>query len=220
MAQRNLPPKGISLSDERVTASVKRDHIHLMNRLFRWDEATQKWVAQPDVFFGTPNIEVDMGNFVGALNWYEHEQYPSTGGGTDPVPAGTFGPVIVADQMFSNEQALVKDVTVAHLFAVPCVLPAGPWARSVRLDMSSSEFQSQPTTHQVCFSRVAGDFTTMGKTGGEGNSPTAHIDDLVAAGFKPDETVYFNLRFWSTDLNRISTAVPVQRIRIGGHWPS
>jgi hypothetical protein len=79
------------MSDERTTASVKRDHITLMNRLFRWDATANKWVAQPEVFFSIPNIAVDMGNFVGALNKYDREQYPAPGDlpppPTDPISA-------------------------------------------------------------------------------------------------------------------------------------
>lgn len=75
------------MSNERVNASVKRDHIALMNKLFRYDEATNTWIAQPEVFFNTPNIAVDMGNFVGALNYWEREQYPD-GGITPPVGTG------------------------------------------------------------------------------------------------------------------------------------
>ena len=135
------------MSNERVTASVKRDHIHLMNRLFKWDETTQKWVAQPEVFFSTPNIAVDMGNFVGALNWYEHEQYPDAPI-PDPIPT-------------DPAQSIRARATTFGKWA------AWKLASSAELDAMKAEFGVTPVAQLVNF---------YGESGGGGISVQGGMD--------------------------------------------
>ncbi len=93
------------MSTERVNVSVKRDHIHLMNKLFKWEPSLNKFVAQPNVFFNIPNLEADMGDFVGALNYFENQQYPAPAPAPDP---STNTPIVVKD--FRTNDDLLFDL--------------------------------------------------------------------------------------------------------------
>jgi len=196
------------MSNDRVLADVKRDHIHLMNTLFRWDGS--KWVAQPDVFFNTPGIEVDMGNFVGALNKSEREQYPPPVPPPVVVPPPTGAPwdwpVTILSPLWGAE--LRATLSTRAVTAIPIDPPV-----SGEIYLSCAEFASPACTRQVCFSSKAGDFANPISNIGSGN--TASMDVTVVMG----ERVYFNVRFWSPDRNMPSTDADSVGVVIGGNWP-
>lgn len=81
------------------------------------------------------------------------------------------------------------------------------------LYLSCAEFDSPSCTRQVCFSTKAGDFASRISDIGSGN--TASMDTTVEQG----ERVYFNIRFWSSDLNGPSTSEDSAGVVIGGNWP-
>jgi len=84
---------------------------------------------------------------------------------------------------------------------------------SGQIYLSCAEFDSPSCTRQVCFSVRAGDFVNPISNIGSGNTASATV--AVIAG----ERVYFNIRFWSPDLNGPSTPDDSAGVVIGGNWP-
>ena len=84
---------------------------------------------------------------------------------------------------------------------------------SGQIYLSCAEFGTAPCTRQVCFSSKAGDFASRISDIGSGN--TASMDTTVEQG----ERIYFNIRFWSSDLNGPSTSEDSAGVVIGGNWP-
>lgn len=72
------------MSEQRVICTylggIKREQIHDLNRLFRYDTASKTFVPDPAAL---ADVAKNIGNLIGYLNKAEAEQYPS--GGQPPV---------------------------------------------------------------------------------------------------------------------------------------
>lgn len=147
---------------------------------------------------------------------------PVPGGVADPnygVPAGTFSGVVV-DQPFHREddQTRVRAIDPAYVLAVPLIVPDKPWNQTLILSMGVAEYGMPATIMQGCFSRLAGDFCdAMGTSRGEGTALYCLIN-VATEHLNPGDTLYLNMRMWSSDKQQVSTSVPHQ-VRIGGSWP-
>ena len=84
---------------------------------------------------------------------------------------------------------------------------------SGQIYLSCAEFGTASCTRQVCFSTKAGDFVNPISNIGSGNTASATVAAIAG------ERVYFNIRFWSSDLNMPSTNDDSAGVVIGGNWP-
>lgn len=216
------------MSDERVTASVKRDHIHLMNKLFKWDDKLNKWVAQPDVFFNTPDIEIHMGNFVGALNYFENQQYPEV---VTPPPQSTVQDFRTSNDFtydlkwgmgarWATSGGVGNDVPMNIPFSNNCIV----WKLTIPKDLkayplpgkfTACEYQGPPNFKQLTVSRHLADFRPTDKTGNNGPldqsmglTPTVNWNTGLDGVYNftvlnPGETYYINLRNVTTNGEKI-----------------
>ena len=153
-------------------------------------------------------------------------QFPEGGGPpageADPnygVPAGTF-PAVGVDAPLHREddQARVRRIDPSLVLAVPLVIPDRPWNQSMVLSIGAAEFGMPACVMQACLSRLAGDFKyPLATTKSEGTSVLC-LTNVNVEHLNPEESIYFNVRLWSSDLGVVTSATPHQ-VRIGGSWP-
>lgn len=137
-----------------------------------------------------------------------------------PWPQNTFGPVIVDEVPFqsSDSQDRIIDIDSFRVYALPLIMPAGPWNIATTLDMGVCEYQSPPTYTMAWFSCTAGEWDTSLGAVSSGTSAFPQIADCNKAGLVPNQTIFLNIVFWSPDLGG-RTIGGVHRVRVGGHWP-
>lgn len=87
------------MSNDRVLADIKRDHIRTLESLFKFEGG--KWVAKPEAFFANPQVPIDLGNLIGAMHKSELEQYPPAGT-PPPPPADPLARLIARGQTFGE----------------------------------------------------------------------------------------------------------------------
>ena len=212
------------MSNDRTTVSVKRDHIALLNTLFRLESGV--YVAQPEVFFATPNMTTNIGNMLGAMNRADSEQYPQTPAptpGYNPPPEfhanvwrgthawGDSRPVLTAQTMrMFDDRWLIFAVTV----------PAQR-ARDI-MHVNCAEWPVGPTARHLTISRYPGDFREADPTGVNGpfkrsHGNTANVDVSVGKELIVGETYYVNIRNWSMDLQEYG--VGKLELLVQFNWP-
>ncbi len=178
------------MSDERVICTylggVKRDQIHQLKKLYVWDEASQTFIPQPDVFFADPTIAADMGDLIGYLNMQEVEQYPENG---SYVTLKEFKP---GDPRFTFTSQR------SPISATPFRLPmtwSDPWGFA-----AAAEYESGGTGFaEMTISVAPGDMTGQISAGGSNLT----IDFKMGEGiYQPGALVHANHRMASGNAPR------------------
>lgn len=135
------------------------------------------------------------------------------------IPPNTFTSIGV-DTVLRREddQARVRSIDPQTVVAVPLLIPDKPWNQSMILSIGAAEYGVPPAVMQSCFSKLPADFRyPLGTSRAEGTSVLSLINVSVEH-LNPGETIYFNIRLWSSDLGRVSTE-HTHIVRIGGSWP-
>jgi len=136
------------------------------------------------------------------------------------IPAGTFPGISTDTPMHRGDQERVRSIDPQIVYALPLVIPDRPWNQTLLLNMAACDFASPAGSPfmQACFSALPGDFkNALGTSRSEGTSVFSMVN-VTAHHLDPGETVYFNIRLWSSDLQRVTTDKPHQ-VRLGGGWP-
>lgn len=173
------------MSNERVLCTflggIKRDQIHDLNRLFKWDAPQGKFV--PDAA-ALPDVAKNIGDMIGYLNKAEREQYPDGG---PPVP--TPEPFVPLKEFKPGDPRFVFTSQRTPVSAIPFHLPAtwsDPWGKAAA---------SENGTGGTGFSEAAISTTPGDMTGFTGSGSNLTIDFKMGEGiFQPGALVYYNHR--------------------------
>ena len=218
------------MSNDRTTVSVKRDHIALLNTLFRLEGGV--YVTQPEVFFATPNMTANIGNMLGAMNRADSEQYPPPGAPSNWNPPtevhanvwhgthvwGDSRPYLTAkaevtpgdDPRMFGDKWLIFAVTVPETRA------------NNVMHVNCAEWPIGQAARHLTVSRYPGDFREADPTGVNGpfkrsHGNTVNVDVSVGKELIVGETYYVNIRNWSMDLQEYG--VGKLELLVQFNWP-
>jgi len=206
------------VSIQKVVAEVRREHVQLLSHVIGTMQAGVPYLANGQEL-------ADLGNLAGALNAAEAAQYPPVppppSGAADPnwgLPPGiTFG-IAASDTPLHREddQDRVRSIPVSDVYVLPLIVPDTPYSSSRTLSIGVAEFGSPPTVMQACLSKLPGDFA-QALARSEGTSVLPLLSDVTKVTV-PKETIYLNVRMYSSDLGRPTATLP-HSVRVGGGWP-
>ena len=201
--------------NDRTTASVLTRHIgvlsHFVGRLQEGVAVVPTWGEL-----------MDLGNLAGALNAAVVNPTPQPDPIPPPMPPAPPGapwdyPIVMAEAMWGGQRDGWMDTRAVTCVPIPVpMVPtdyASPW-----LDLRIAEYRSPASNKEVSLSRSPGDFT-FALAYGFGNTATASVSVGKSELVKPGDLIYFNVRFWSADLNKPSTDEPTAGVVYNGGWP-
>lgn len=145
---------------------------------------------------------------------------PPPPSGTTPVASGApwnYPVVVREDFQWGSEFRGWVSTSVVTSFRL--TVPYSPQSYGLPdLYLRAAEHGSAATYKQVCLSRTPGDFLAPIAVG-QGN--TAGVDTKVGDSeeIKPGRDIYFNIRFWSPDLEAPSSDQELAGIVVSGNWP-
>jgi len=205
------------MSKDLVSAAVRRDHVQLLSHVVGTMQAGAPYLANGQEL-------AELGNLAGALNAAEAQQYPPV----PPPPSGTADPnwnlplnvrfgIAPQDSPLHREDPQDRERAIPpdDVYVLPLILPPGPYNATKTLSIGIAEYGSPATVMQACISKLPGDFA-QALARAEGTSVLPLLSDVSKVAL-PQETLYLNVRMYSSDLGKTATAP--HRVRVGGGWP-